>query len=36
MAMSQEERDGLRWLKRVEAGSITQREAAEKMGVTDR
>jgi transposase len=36
IAMSQEERDGLYWLKRVEAGSMTQREAAEKMGVTAR
>ena len=34
--MSQEERDDLNWLKRVEAGSMTQREAAEKMGVTPR
>src|SRR4249920_2009124 len=34
--MSQEERDDLYWLKRVEAGSMTQREAAEKMGVTPR
>src|SRR3954447_427933 len=34
--MSQEERDDLHWLKRVEAGSMTQREAAEKMGVTAR
>ena len=36
IAMSQEERDDLHWLKRVEAGSMTQREAAEKMGVTPR
>jgi transposase len=34
--MSQSERDDLHWLKRVEAGSMTQREAAEKMGVTTR
>lgn len=34
--MSQSERDDLHWLKRVEAGSMTQREAAEKMGVTAR
>lgn len=34
--MSQSERDGLHWLKRVEAHSMTQREAAEKMGVTAR
>ena len=34
--MSQEERDDLHWLKRVQAGSMTQREAAEKMGVTAR
>ena len=36
IAMSQDERDDLHWLKRVEAGSMTQREAAEKMGVTAR
>jgi transposase len=36
IAMSQSERDDLHWLKRVEAGSMTQREAAEKMGVTTR
>jgi transposase len=36
IAMSQEERDALHWLKRVEAGSITQREAAKKMDVTAR
>lgn len=34
--MSQEERDWLEWLKRTRAGIITQRQAAEKMGVTDR
>lgn len=34
--MSQAERDELDWLKRVRAGSITQREAAQKIGVTDR
>lgn len=36
IAMSQSERDDLHWLKKVEAGSMTQREAAEKMGVTAR
>ena len=36
IAMSQAERDELDWLKRVRAGSITQREAAEKMGVSAR
>ena len=36
IAMSQGERDDLHWLKRVEAGSMTQRAAAEKMGVTPR
>src|SRR5215471_18541721 len=36
IAMSQSERDDLHWLKRVEAGITTQREAAEKMGVTAR
>ena len=34
--MSQEERDWLEWLKRVEDGMITQREAGEKMGVSAR
>lgn len=36
IAMSQQERDALYWLKRVAAGAITQREAAAKMGVTAR
>jgi transposase len=36
IAMSQEERDCLDWLKRAKAGSISQREAAEKMGVSAR
>ena len=36
IAMSQKERDGLDWLKRIRAGTITQKEAAEKMGVSDR
>src|SRR5947199_9934612 len=36
IGMSKEERVSLYWLKRVEAGSITQREAAEKIGVTAR
>jgi transposase len=36
IAMSQSERDDLHWLKRVEAGRMTQREAAAKMGVTAR
>ena len=36
IAMSREERDELHWLKRVEAVSMTHREAAEKMGVTAR
>jgi transposase len=34
--MGQEERDWLNWLKRAKDGLITQRKAAEKMGVTDR
>ena len=34
--MGQEELDKLNWLKRAEDGSITQRKAAEKIGVTDR
>jgi len=36
IAMSQEERDYLDWLKRAKDGSVTQREAASKMGVSDR
>jgi hypothetical protein len=36
IAMDQEERDWLEWLKRAQEGLITQRQAAEKMGVTDR
>ena len=36
IAMSQEERDKLEWLKRAYDGSISQREAARKMGVSDR
>jgi predicted ArsR family transcriptional regulator len=34
--MSQEERDWLEWLKRARDGVVTQRQAAEKMGVSDR
>jgi hypothetical protein len=34
--MSQRERDRLEWLKRVRDGVLTQREAAERMGMTDR
>jgi transposase len=36
IAMSQEERDKLDWLNRANDGSISQREAAKRMGVTDR
>jgi transposase len=36
IAMNQEERDWLDWLKRAKEGSMTQREAAEKMGVSIR
>src|ERR1035441_9653406 len=36
IAMSPEERDWLEWLKRAQDGLITQRQAAEKMDVTDR
>ena len=36
IAMSQQERDYLDWLKRAKDRSITQREAALKMGVSDR
>jgi hypothetical protein len=34
--MSQEERDWLEWLKRARDGVVTQRQAAGKMGVSDR
>jgi hypothetical protein len=34
--MNQEERDWLEWLKRAQDGVVTQRQAAEKMGITDR
>jgi hypothetical protein len=36
IAMSQQERDWLDWLKRARDGKLTQREAAEKMDVSDR
>lgn len=36
IAMSQAERDELHWLKKVREGTITQREAAQKIGVSDR
>jgi transposase len=36
IAMSQQERDELDWLKRAKDGSISQREAGQKMGVSDR
>lgn len=36
IAMSQQERDWLDWLKRVRDGQVTQKWAAEKMGVSDR
>ena len=36
IAMSQEERDRLDWLKRARDKKMTQREAAEKMGVSER
>lgn len=36
IAMSQQERDRLEWLKRAQDGTVSQREAAQKMGVTDR
>ena len=36
IAMSQKERDWLEWLKRAKDGVVTQRQAAEKMCVTDR
>jgi hypothetical protein len=34
--MNQEERDWLEWLKRARDGVVTQRQAAEKMGISDR
>ena len=34
--MSQEERDKLEWLKRAKDGVVSQRKAAEKIGVSDR
>ena len=34
--MSQQERDWLEWLKRAKDGSISQRQASQKMGVSDR
>ena len=36
IAMSQEERDWLEWLKKAQDRAITQGQAAEKMGVSDR
>jgi DNA-binding Lrp family transcriptional regulator len=36
IAMSQEERDWLEWLKRARDGKMTQREASERMGVSER
>src|SRR3954464_9591987 len=36
IAMSQDERDKLEWLKRARDKVISQREAAEKIGVSDR
>jgi transposase len=36
IAMSQAERDELNWLKQARDGRITQREAAERIGVSDR
>jgi transposase len=36
IAMSQQERDWLDWLKRARDKQMTQREAAEKMGVNER
>lgn len=34
--MSQQERDWLDWLKRAQGGTVTQKFAAEKMGITER
>jgi hypothetical protein len=36
IAMNQEERDWLAWLKRAQDGVVTQRQAAEKMEVSER
>ena len=36
IAMSQEERDKLEWLKRAKDKVIRQREAAERMGISAR
>jgi transposase len=36
IAMNQEDRDWLEWLKRVKDGVVTRQQAAEKMGVSDR
>jgi hypothetical protein len=36
IAMNQEERDWLEWLKRAQDGVVTQRQAAEKMEVSER
>jgi hypothetical protein len=36
IAMNQEERDWLDWLKRARDGHVTQKKAAEKMGISDR
>ena len=36
IGMSRQERDWLEWLKRTRDGMLTQKQAAEKMGVTDR
>jgi transposase len=36
IAMNQEERDWLEWLKRVKDGAVTQQQAAAKMDVSDR
>jgi DNA-binding Lrp family transcriptional regulator len=36
IAMSQEERDCLDWLKRARDGRMTQREAADQMEVSER
>jgi hypothetical protein len=36
IAMSQQERDDLDWLKRAKEGRVSQREAAERIGVSER
>jgi hypothetical protein len=36
IAMSQQERDELYWLKKAGEGAVTQREAGERIGISER